>query len=208
MNAFLYIHGKNGDAAEAEHFARLLSSCPVIGIDYRGSVPWEAGKEIREAILRAEEEYGELFVIANSIGAYFLMNAEVESKIRHAFFISPIVDMEKLIYGMMAYAQIGEAELRSRKVISTDFGEDLSWEYLSYVREHPVHFNVPTDILYGSKDDLTSLDTVKAFAGKHRASLTVMDGGEHWFHTEEQMRFLDRWIEKKFRESLAFSPKA
>jgi len=21
-----------------------------------------------------------------------------------------------------------------------------------------------------------------------------MDGGEHWFHTEEQMRFLDDWI--------------
>jgi len=21
-----------------------------------------------------------------------------------------------------------------------------------------------------------------------------MEGGEHWFHTEEQMDFLDRWI--------------
>jgi len=21
-----------------------------------------------------------------------------------------------------------------------------------------------------------------------------MEGGEHWFHTEEQMEFLDRWI--------------
>lgn len=26
------------------------------------------------------------------------------------------------------------------------------------------------------------------------ATLTVMPGGEHWFHTEEQMAFLDRWI--------------
>ena len=24
--------------------------------------------------------------------------------------------------------------------------------------------------------------------------LTVMENGEHWFHTEEQMKFLDEWI--------------
>ena len=29
------------------------------------------------------------------------------------------------------------------------------------------------------------------------AELTVMPGGEHWFHTEEQMRFLDEWIERE-----------
>ena len=27
-----------------------------------------------------------------------------------------------------------------------------------------------------------------------RARLTIMDGGEHWFHTERQTRFLDEWI--------------
>ncbi|SHK90194.1 hypothetical protein SAMN05216582_12334 [Selenomonas ruminantium] len=32
------------------------------------------------------------------------------------------------------------------------------------------------------------------FAEKHQAGLTVMEGGEHWFHTEEQMAFLDAWI--------------
>ena len=26
------------------------------------------------------------------------------------------------------------------------------------------------------------------------SALTVMPGGEHWFHTDEQLRFLDRWI--------------
>ena len=28
------------------------------------------------------------------------------------------------------------------------------------------------------------------------AGLTVMEGGEHWFHTKEQMRFLDRWMQE------------
>ena len=41
---------------------------------------------------------------------------------------------------------------------------------------------------------LTSIETVSAFAKQHHADLTVMPGGEHWFHTEEQMQFLDHWI--------------
>ena len=41
---------------------------------------------------------------------------------------------------------------------------------------------------------LTSIETVSAFAKQHHAGLIVMPGGEHWFHTEEQMQFLDHWI--------------
>jgi hypothetical protein len=29
---------------------------------------------------------------------------------------------------------------------------------------------------------------------KNGAPLTIMNGGEHWFHTAEQMAFLDKWI--------------
>lgn len=32
------------------------------------------------------------------------------------------------------------------------------------------------------------------FANKHQAILTIMKNGEHWFHTEDQMLFLDNWI--------------
>lgn len=28
------------------------------------------------------------------------------------------------------------------------------------------------------------------------ASLTIMKNGEHWFHTGEQMDFLDRWLKQ------------
>lgn len=89
-----------------------------------------------------------------------------------------------------------EEELKVKGVICTDFGEDLSWDYLCYVREHPIQWSVPTSILYGSSDNLTRLETVRAFAEQHDAALTVMEGSEHWFHTDEQMRFLDDWIRK------------
>lgn len=84
-------------------------------------------------------------------------------------------------------------------MIHTDFGEELSWEYLCYVRDHPIQWDCPTAILYGSHDNLTSHDMIKTFAEKNHADLTVMENGEHWFHTEEQMRFLDEWISQKER---------
>ena len=190
MNAVLYIHGKGGSASEAEHYKVLFPDQDVIGLDYKTSTPWEAGKEILDAV----KEYGVSTLIANSIGAYFSMCAGIDGFIKKAYFISPIVDMEKLICGMMKASGVTEEKLKEKSVIRTDLGEDLSWDYLCYVRERPVRWNVPTDILYGGLDGLTSRETMSAFAKEHGAALTVMENGEHWFHTEEQMRFLDEWI--------------
>ena len=197
MDKVFYIHGKNGSPEEAEHYRPLFPSCDVAGLDYRGSAPWDAGAEIREAVTAAKQRYDRVFLIANSVGAFFAMSADIDSDVDHAYFISPVVDMEGLITGMMEQAGVTEAELREKGTVPTAFGEDLSWEYLRWVRDHPVRWNVPTDILYGGRDGLTSYETVSSFARARPASLTVMENGEHWFHTEEQMRFLDGWIREK-----------
>lgn len=190
----LYIHGKGGMAEESAHYRPLFPGREVVGLDYQTFTPWETGKEIHEAVKRLENKYEKITLIANSIGAFFCMNAGIDGLIGKAFFISPIVDMERLICDMMRWANVTEEQLQAERVISTSFGEDLSWDYLCYVREHPVKWEVPTEILYGSRDDLTSFETVSAFAKEHNANLTVMENGEHWFHTDEQMRFIDEWI--------------
>ena len=95
---------------------------------------------------------------------------------------------------VMLWANVNESELAEKKEIKTDFGETLSWDYLCYVRENPIEWNVPTHMLYGEKDNLTSIETISQFANQIDASLTVMHNGEHWFHTDEQMEFLDNWI--------------
>ena len=194
MNAVIYIHGKGGNAAEAEHYQSLFPDCDVIGIDYQSSLPWEAGKEIHNFVKEMQSEYDRIILIANSIGAFFAMNADIENYISHAYFISPVTDMEKLITGMMAAAGVTETQLQENGIIHTAFGEELSWEYLCFVREHPLSWTVPTDILYGSEDKLISFDSITAFAQACKSNLTVMNGGEHWFHTPEQMQFLDDWI--------------
>ena len=192
----LYIHGKGGCAGESEHYKPLFPECDVIGLEYQTFTPWETGKEIREAVTKLNEKYDSIILIANSIGAFFSMNAGINAMLRCAYFISPVVDMEQLILNMMSWADVTEKELEEKGSILTLFGEDLSWEYLCYVREHPVSWTVPTRILYGSRDNLTSYETISAFAKTHGAELTVMEEGEHWFHTDEQMRFLDNWIMK------------
>ena len=192
----LYIHGKGGCAGESEHYKPLFPECEVIGLDYLTFTPWETGEEIREAATKLRAEYDSVTLIGNSIGAFFSMNARINTMIRCAYFISPIVDMEQLILNMMSWAGTTEKELKEKGVIPTSLGVDLSWDYLCYVREHPTSWTVPTRILYGSRDNLTSLETITAFSKAHGAELTVMEDGEHWFHTDEQMRFLDNWIIK------------
>ena len=196
-DAVLYIHGKGGSAAECEHYRPLFPDCEVFGLDYQTFTPWETGPEIRAAAEKLKDDYANIILIANSIGAYFSMSAGIGGMIREAYFISPIVDMERLIGDMMQWAGVTETELKSKGVIHTDFGEDLSWEYLCYVRSHPIRWDVPTQILYGTNDNLISYETIHAFAERPNAALTVMEGGEHWFHTEKQMQFLDDWIRKR-----------
>ncbi len=196
----LYVHGRGGSPGEIGHYRPLFPGCALFGVDYRSSFPRDAAEEIRRAAAERRDAPGGMVLIANSIGAYFSMRAGIGPMLRRAFFISPILDMEKLILGMMDTAGVTEEELRARGTIPTGFGEELSWDYLLDVRAHPVSWEVPTEILYGSRDALTGAETVTAFARAHRAGLTVMEGGEHWFHTDEQMAFLDAWLRDRSGE--------
>lgn len=190
----LYIHGKGGTAEEAAHYEPLFPGCDVAGLAYKAETPWDAKSELPAAFQRLSVGYDRVILIANSIGAYFSMCVLPQARLEKAYFLSPIVDMEKLIARMMGWANVSENDLREKGTIETAFGETLSWEYLCYVRRHPIQWTVPTEILYGGQDNLTDRETIAAFAKTHQAGLTVWENGEHWFHTPEQMKLLDDWI--------------
>ena len=193
-NVVIYIHGKYGIAEEAEHYKKFFNKADIIGFEYTSEYPWDFQKEFSNFIDNIYTKYKKISIIANSIGAYFTMLSLTNKNIEKAFFISPIVDMEKLITDMMVSENITEEELYKKKEIKTSFGETLSWKYLTFVRENPIEWNVPTYILYGENDDLTSYETILNFTNKSKANLTIMKGGEHWFHTDEQIEFLNNWI--------------
>ena len=192
--AILYIHGKGGNPKEAEYYKALFEEYDVIGFDYSSQLPWEAKKEFPRLFDNLCGTYETVTVIANSIGAFFSMHALSGRQVDQALLISPVVDMEKLIRSMMTWANVTEEELSARGEIPTSFGETLSWNNLCYVRRHPIRWDVPTCILYGDRDILPAPGVMSAFAKRTSAVLTVMQGGEHWFHTAEQMAFLDRWV--------------
>lgn len=195
----LYIHGKGGSYLEAEQYKKNCVGFDIIGIDFNEYLPWIVQNQIQSVYNEARERYDYTYVIANSIGAYLAMHTLQNCNIEKALFISPVLDMERLIVDMMSMANISEKDLCEKGEILTDFGETLSWKYLCFVRENPITWNVPTEILYAGNDNLISRQTVNEFISSHNAHLTVMENGEHWFHTDEQLAFLDIWMKKVIR---------
>ena len=209
--AFLFVHGKGGNKEEASLLAEIAceKGWDVVGIDLPGwgertaeaqrFVPWEAAPELRAVYDALKQRYSAIALFANSIGAYFSLLALGDKALERALFVSPVTNMERLILRMMEWAAVTPDQLEKEREIPTAFGETLSWKYLCYVREHPVtHWAVPTRILYAGRDELVERETIEDFVRQSGAELTVMEEGEHWFHTEEQLALLRQWI----RESL------
>ncbi|MPM43060.1 IS1595 family transposase [bioreactor metagenome] len=129
-----------------------------------------------------------------SMGAYFSMLAYRDESLRQALFLSPVVDMKRIIDNMMMWFNINAEQLRREQEIPTPV-RTLYWDYYEYVTEHPVEWSVPTALLYGKKDELCEFEYVEGFAKRTGVKMTVFDEGEHFFHTEEQMAFFRQWLQ-------------
>ena len=165
---YLFVHGKCGQKEEAKDFAGTV--CPrgwqVLGIDLpeHGSRkdeteafdPWHAVPELQTVLAYVRSRWSHVALRANSIGAWFSMLACQGEPPEKALFVSPILDMERLIGRMMQWAGVTEGELKARTTVETGFGETLSWRYLQYAKAHPMEiWPCPTAILYGERDNLT-----------------------------------------------------
>ena len=207
---FLYIHGKMGSKEEAAHLAEIVypMGYQVLSIDLPGHgertgkmerfVPWEVVPELQAVYANTQKRWKRISLYANSIGAYFSLLALRDVKLEKSLFVSPVLDMEKLIRDMMGWAGGTQEQLKEAGEIPTAFGETLSWNYLTYAAEHRItEWDSPTAILYAGQDHLTSRQTVDDFAQRFGCTVTVMENGEHWFHTEEQLAVLDAWLRKE-----------
>ena len=210
---YLYIHGQGGNKEEAELLANLIceSDWQVLSIDLPGHgsrkdeidsfTPWHVVPELHSVMNFAKSRVDYVSLFANSIGAWFSMLAFRNEEISECMFVSPVLDMKNLILKFMAWANVSPEQLQKERVIPTTFGQTLTWEYWSYVLANPVNeWNIPTKILYGGKDNLVDRNVIENFSRKFDCSLTVIDNAEHWFHTEEQLAALTRWITKNVGE--------
>ena len=202
---YLYVHGKHGSKEEALRFARTACAAgwQVLAIDLpeHGArqnapeklLPWVVVPELQAVYARMQPVWKHIQVYGVSIGAWFAMQALQAQKAEKALFVSPVVDMEALILALMQQADITEEQLRAAGEMPTEMGETLSWQYLCWVREHPLHWKVPTQVLYGWEDTLISHAAIEQFRQQSRAHITILEGGEHWFHTPVQLAALQSW---------------
>ena len=206
---YLYIHGMGGCKEEAQLFAEKV--CPlgyqVLSIDLpqhgerKGCAaafePWDVLPELRFVIKYAKAHFERISLFANSIGAWFSMLTFADEKLENCLFLSPVLDMNRLIEQMMGWAGVSIERLQAEQEIATNFGQTLSWRYRQFALDNAItRWDFPTAILYGSSDHLVERETVNGFCERFGCGLTVLEGGEHWFHTDEQLKFMQDWIEK------------
>lgn len=199
---YIYIHGQGGCKEEAEAFSNIavFNGWQVLSIDLpqhgerktedKTFEPWNVVPELRCVMDYAKNNWKHIALFANSIGAYFSMLSFSGDQLENALFVSPVLDMKRLIANMMRWAGVTESQLKKERIIQTSFGQPLSWDYREYVIAHPiVKWDIPTQILYGADDNMIERQTIEKFSHQHQCKLTVMENGEHWFHTEEECSF-------------------
>ena len=154
-------------------------------------------KDLNSVIEYTKKNYNEINLWACSMGAYFSLVAYKNEEIKQCLFLSPVVNMKVIIDNMMLWSNTTEEELEEKQEIKTDFGQTLYWDYYKYVKDNPIiNWNKKTYILYGNKDNMQNEDIIKNFSNKFNCDLTILENGEHYFHTEEQLKFYKKWLEK------------
>jgi hypothetical protein len=137
----------------------------------------------------------DISIFGCSMGTYFSLLAYSDFQISKCLFLSPVLNMERIINNMMTWFNISEERLENEKEIATPIGQTLYWDYYCYVKAHPVNFwDKPTSILYGANDNLVESDLIFNFAKQYNCKLEILENGEHFFHTESQLQFYRQWL--------------
>lgn len=192
-SCIVYVHGLSGNASEADFYSFYSNKYDVIGLDYKDGNPWEVKDKIIKEFKEITSKYKRIFIIANSLGAFYVYQYLSSFKIEKAFFISPMVNMRRTIEKMMGKNKIALERLREEKIISLNNGQTLSYDFYMSLGIND-DWKIKTHILYGEKDKLVDRDSIFSFVTNHNSSLTIMKNGEHWFHTPGQLKFIKKWI--------------
>lgn len=200
---FVCVHGLCGNKEEAERFAKvaLYGDYQVLAVDLpeHGErkdgvklVPWEAIDELKAVMDYAVKKW-RVSVRAVSIGAYYSLMSFCGYDLENCLFVSPLIDMCDMIEGMLKVASADIKQLERDKNILFN-GQDISWRYYCFAKNNPPKkISSDTAILCSDTDYVVNIETVKKFAGENDIPVTFMRGGEHFFHTQKQIDFLERW---------------
>ena len=203
---WLCVHGKMSSKESALGLAEIASQrgyqtiafdLPQHGQRVDESDRCDIWNGIRDLTVVGEyvfDRWSEVCLYACSLGAFFSLHAYQNRRFARCLFQSPILDMEYLVGQMMTWFDITPQLLEREREIDTPI-DLLSWDYYQYVRAHPVtEWASPTDILFGGRDNLQTLDIVRSFAEKNGCTVTFSENSDHPFMTEADIAIVVKWL--------------
>lgn len=205
---YIFVHGKGSNKESAHKFAQIAEDkgYQVLSFDlpehgerknenYKCDV-FNGVQELKIVWNYVEKKWTSINLFGCSLGAYFSLITYKDYPIDKCLFQSPIVDMEHLIGKMFEWFNVTEELLREKKKIATPI-DILSWDYYCYVKQHPIiKWNVPTSIIYGTKDNLQSSIVIEDFVKRFKSKLTISVNSEHDFHTSKSEEEVIQWLNK------------
>ena len=169
----------------------------MIGLDYiLHSFHGKQKKNFHYFFNSIYRKYKTVEVIANSIGAYFAINALSNQQIEEAYFISPVVDMERLIADMMIWANVTEDELKEKKKFRQPLRDPFMGLSLLCKRKSYYIGKSQRTFCMVKKIILPLMERYLNLYRGTNSTLSIMKMESIGFHTDEQMKFLDEWIIK------------
>ena len=93
--------------------------------------------ELRAVMGYAKKRWAHVGLFACSLGACFSLAAYADEPLEQALFLSPVLDMRRLIENMMGWFGVTQERLCRERAIETPTGETLYWDYYCYLKEHP-----------------------------------------------------------------------
>jgi len=203
---YLCVHGKMSSKESAKGIAKIAAQRGYQTISFdlpehgerigegRRCNIWNGIQDLNAIGDYVFSKWKEVSLYACSLGAFFCLNTYHTRDIKKCLFQSPILDMEYLIKQMMLWFDISEERLEAEKEIDTPI-DVMTWDYYQYVKEHPIQkWDAPTNILFGGRDDLQSLEIVKKFVEKFDCTLMFSENSEHSFMKEKDIKIVEQWL--------------
>lgn len=204
----LFVHGKGGNKEERK--ARLIAEIAhkkgyqMLSFDLaehgnrqdtRKCDVFDGVEDLKCVYQCVSTQYEYISLIANSIGAYFSLQAFNNLLFQQCLLYSPVIDMPYLIGQMMTWFSVTIEQLREKGVIDTPV-DPLRYDYYQYAFSHPIEkWQSPTSILFGEFDNLQTKEIMEKFCLKFNAKLTIVEGASHPLMEQEDINKFKNWIE-------------
>ena len=145
----------------------------------------------------ARSQSTEVDLLAGSIGACFSLCDTPAGTFECAWPVSPLIDLEHYIRGMMAEYSVTDERLETETLIGAPRAV-LEWPCLRFVEEHPARLDIPSWAIRGDQDEVIPFSTLSRFVDAPGVELVQVEGGQHFLGRPPYLDTVVAWFEERY----------